>query len=179
MSPYWMAKSAASRRFSGDPTIAHHSRQMQATPPHGSRCGREARRARHGTGRWHVLSFKVLTHRASGSRRGKGIYCDVVCHLAVVVASRQLKGFSPQSFEVIPYSPLSQPRGLSPGIRPVCTGAAGLGRWGASRHSARCQRQGGSGGKPCECPQRQPIASAQETAIGRDTHFRTLCRDSL
>ena len=25
----------------------------------------------------------------------------------------------------------------------------------------------------------QPIASAQETANGRDTHFRTLCRDSL
>jgi hypothetical protein len=85
--------------------IAHHSRQMQATIPHGSRCGREARRAGHGTGRWHVLSFKVLTHRASGSRRGKGIYCDVVCHLSVVVASRQLRGFSPQSFEVIPYPP--------------------------------------------------------------------------
>jgi hypothetical protein len=162
------------------PLVAHHSRQMQATIPHGSRCGREARRARHGTGRWHVLSFKVVTHRASGSRRGKGIYCDVVCHLSVVVASRQLRGFSPQSFEVIPYPP-SCNRADCPQASVLSVPAPWVWRaGGASRRSVRCQQRGGERGtRPCECPLRQPLASAQETANGRDTHFRTLCRDSL
>lgn len=53
------------------------------------------------------LYFKVFTHRASGSRRGKGVYYDSVCQLSFVVATRQLRGFQPQIFEVIPYLPSS------------------------------------------------------------------------
>jgi hypothetical protein len=50
-----------------------------------------------------------------------------------------------------------------------------------ARRATACGASGraAAGKMPCECPLCQPIASAQETANGRDAHVRTLCRDSL
>src|SRR6266852_5328888 len=44
---------------------------------------------------------KVFKHSASGSRRGKGAYRDLLCPLSFVVATRQGRGFQPRIFEVI------------------------------------------------------------------------------
>jgi len=72
----------------------------------------------------------------------KRLYGAVVCHRSVVVASRQLRGVSPQSFGVIPSPPARNRADCPQASVPSVPAPWG---WHVSRPSVRCQRRGGRG----------------------------------